>query len=334
MTAVALFAAGAAALALVSVDVLMTTLKAGAGAGPMTRSLLAGIWRVLLRLHRRDTGSRLMTAAGPGLLVLTVLVWVLFLWGGWSLIFLAGGDPVEQSSTGAPADAAETVYYVGFTVFTLGVGDFVATSSAWRLVSDVATFSGLFLVTLAITYLLSVVSAVVSRRALAIRIHSLGNSATDMLSEGWSDGQFSSAFVQHLVALAGDIAENAQQHLAYPVLNFFHSGAVSTSAPVALAQLDEAMLLAGAAVAPSARPATSAVLPVRRAIDHYLSAAMGIHGGRHPAQPPPVPSLAGLTGSGIPVVDQAELDRHAGEESAHRCRLMGFVHDDGWSWHR
>ncbi|RBY91948.1 hypothetical protein DQ237_19245 [Blastococcus sp. TF02-8] len=47
-------------------------------------------------------------------------------------------------------------------------------------------FSGLFVVTLSITYLLAVVSAVVDRRALATHVHALGRSGGDVLVTGWS----------------------------------------------------------------------------------------------------------------------------------------------------
>jgi len=114
-------------------------------------------------------------------------------------------------------------YFTGFLVVTLGTGDFVASTSWWRVLTDVAAFSGLFLVTLAITYLTSVVSAVVARRTLAIHVNALGGSATDILARGWDGERFSPGFTQHLVMLTDKLTMSAEQHLAYPVLHYFHT---------------------------------------------------------------------------------------------------------------
>ncbi|WP_432534675.1 hypothetical protein [Kineococcus arenarius] len=62
-------------------DALATTVRVE-GAGPLTRFVLSGAWRLLLRLHRDDTGSRSLSNAGPVLLLSTVVVWVLILWSG------------------------------------------------------------------------------------------------------------------------------------------------------------------------------------------------------------------------------------------------------------
>ncbi len=80
MVAVAL---GAALVLGVFVDVLATTLTLGQGAGWLTRRLLAWLWGGALRLRPRGSRSRLLSNAGPALLVLTVLIWVLATWAGW-----------------------------------------------------------------------------------------------------------------------------------------------------------------------------------------------------------------------------------------------------------
>ncbi len=85
-----------------------------------------------------------------------------------------------------------------------------------------ASCSGLVLVTLAITYRLAVVSAVVSRRSLAIRIHCLGTSGADIVTSGWWAGQFSAAFGQHLIGLGAvrrgeQVGEASSCHAGRPV---------------------------------------------------------------------------------------------------------------------
>jgi len=327
----ALFA-GAAIIVLVFLDALATTLLVGAGAGPLTRRVAGLAWRGLLRLHRRDSESVMLSAAPVVLLIGTVLSWVAGLWGGWVLVLLGGDDVVLDSTTRAPAATVDLVYYVGFTVFTLGVGDFVASTSTWRVTTSVASFTGLFLITLAITYLISVVSAVVARRALAIRINALGGTASEIVAHGWTGEGFSSAFVQQLVALTGQLAATAEQHLAYPVLHYFHSRDRDTSAPIAVAKLDEAMMILAQALAPSAQPDRSAVQPVRDVIDRYLTTASATSAMPRRPDPPAAPDLGPIVAAGIPVVPATEFARRVEEQSARRRSLHELVNSDGWSW--
>jgi hypothetical protein len=317
----------------VLLDVLTTTLTLGQGAGPLTRWLVGRLWRGLLRLRPRGSRSRLLSNAGPALLVLTVLVWVVTTWVGWWLVFLASGS-VEASDTGARASAWDVAYFAGFAVFTLGVGDFVADSPGWRVMAAVASFGGLALITLAITYLLSVVSAVVSRRALVTQISGLGPTAGDIVTAGWSGGAFSPAFTQHLVGLVPPLATVVQQHFAYPVLHYFRSRSPEESAPVAIAVLDDALLLLDAAVDPGVAPERSAVEPVRRAIDRYIRTVGGTPAPRSDDAPPPPPAVEPLLRAGVPLRPGAILRERLGTETDRRRRLQQLVHDAGWSWPR
>lgn len=325
------FVAGCALVVLVFVDALVTTLFVAKGAGPLTRRFAGLLWRGLLRFHRRDSHARWLTVGGPVLLIATVMAWVIALWAGWVLVFL-GSHAVVNDSSGAPAGLVDVVYFTGFLVFTLGTGDFVAVAPLWRLVTDVAAFSGLFLVTLSITYLISVVSAVVSRRTLAIHVSALGDSAAQILTLGWNGERFSPELSQQLVTLTDKVTTIAEQHLAYPVLHYFHTPDRSTSAPIGLAHLEDAMLMLTYAVAPAARPDTAAVRPLRTVIDRYVTTASATSALPEPGEPPPVPSLRPLSATTIPVVAETEFQQSVAKEAQRRKALCRLVHGDGWSW--
>lgn len=317
-------------LVLVFADAFMTTLTLTAAAGPLTNRALALCWRGLLRLHRRDRESRLLTAAGTMLLTMTVLTWVLGLWLGWALVF-AGSGAVQESGTGARAGALDLLYFSGLTVFTLGSGDVVAASPGWRLVSALASFSGLFLVTLAITYLISVVAAVVHRRSLAIQIRGLGDEAQSIVRSGWHGSGFSPIFEQQLIALVPVVVVSSEQHLAYPVLHYFHSPTRSLSTPLAVATLDDALLLMSTAVAEECRPDHNAVVPLRSAIWRYVETASTI-GPTPDADVPPTPGTRALAAAGIPLVAEHELAAEFAEEGHRRALLNRLVVSDGWTW--
>ena len=321
---------GAALVLFVAVDAFTTTLTVGAGAGPMTDAVTRAAWRLCLAVHRRNRDRSWLRFAGPVLLLLTVLLWVLVLWAGWSLMLLGSGA-VESSSTGQTAGVVDVIYYAGFTLFTLGVGDFVATTPAWRVLTAVASYNGLFLITLGITYLLSVVGAAVGRRALALRIRSLGHSSGEIVARGWTGQSFSSAFVQQLVAVSGEVATLAEQHLAYPVLHYFHTDARHTASSLAIAQLDDAMLLLREGVAAGARPDQSVTAPVQELVGRYLTTvSRSVVVGR--SETPPAPSLAELTAAGLPVVATAEFTEAVTRQGDRRRELMRLVDNDGWSW--
>ncbi|HEX2174917.1 MAG TPA: potassium channel family protein [Nocardioidaceae bacterium] len=324
--------AGVVLVVLVFADALATTMVVAAGAGPLTRRVAGLLWRAMLRLHRRDSRSLLLTVTGPMLLVTTVLLWVTGLWAGWVLVFVGATDVVVDARTGAPAGFWDVVYYTGFTSFTLGTGDYVAATPGWRVVSAIASFTGLFLVTLAITYLISVVSAVVARRALAVAITALGTTADNVVLGGWTGHGFSSSYTQHLVTLTEKLAAAAQQHLAYPVLNYFHSRHREPSAPVALARLEDAMLLLTAAVEPSARPHPAAVEPLRYVLERYITAAAATSSLPRRTEPPPAPSLRPLMAGGVPVVPEEQFQDAVAQQSHRRTALRRLVNGDGWSW--
>ncbi|WP_435746437.1 ion channel [Nocardioides sp. SYSU DS0663] len=330
MLDVVLLVAGALLLVAVLGDALVTTLATSAGAGPLTSLVLGGLWRGMLKLHRQDQGSSFLTAAGPIVLICTVLTWVGILWAGWTLVFL-GSDAIVDASSKRPADVADVVYYAGFTVFTLGTGDFVATTPVWRIATAVASFCGLFLVTLAITYLLSVLSAVVARRALAVQIHGLGSSPAGIVAQGWTGEGFGSMFQQQLVSLGASVAVSAEQHLAYPVLHYFHSSSRQLAAPVAIAHLDDALTILHEAIAPAQRPERSAVVPLRSSVARYLSTASDT-AWVPDADPPPAPDVGELTAAGVPILDGARTGEVFRRHDERRASLHRLVLSDGWSW--
>lgn len=63
-----------------TLDLLWTTLWVEGRAGPLTSRLMARIWQVLRKIGGRN--SRILTVSGPLIFVLTLIVWIILLWGG------------------------------------------------------------------------------------------------------------------------------------------------------------------------------------------------------------------------------------------------------------
>ena len=323
----ALIAAGILLLALVAVDVLKTTL--GNGGGPFTIRFTGLAWSALLRLHR-GRHHRLLAWGGVLIMFGAVVLWTVVLWGGWTLLFLGGHIAVVEAQTRQPADLWHHIYFTGTTLFTLGPGDYLGDRTAWQILTAVAAYSGLFVITLAITYLTPVVQAATQKRQIAVQILSLGGTPCGLILDAW-DGHDCHSLGQYLPPLATELTKLEQRHLAYPVLHYFHSLKPEEAASLRVAALDEALtILEHGLAAPDCLPPRQC-RPVRRVITRLLETLDGAHIAAD-EEVPPIPSLAPLRAQGIPVVDDATFEARVAPLEPRRRLLAGLVTSDGWSW--
>lgn len=315
---------GAALLGTVAYDALSTTLVTTSAAGPLTSRVARWAWALAGRTAR--PGSALMRMTGPLVLVLTVCVWLLLLWGGWTLIFSASPQAVLSSPGGEVADGWSRVYFTGFTVFTLGVGDFAPNGATWQVLTSVAVVSGLALTTLAITYLVPVVTAVTARRTQARTIAALGSTPQDIVVAAWRNGSFS-YLDQQLPRLAEQILLTAARHLSYPVLHYFHSATPETDLGVQLHALDEAVTILDVGVPEPSRPHPLALATFRQATTNLLdNLSLEVAPTRSTA---PV-DLGPLRAAGIPTVDDATFAARLDRVAEHRRRLTAFAEESPW----
>lgn len=343
-----LFAAGALVVALTLFDALRTTIAVGGG-GPLTNRLAHDLWEGALRWHRRrrregregdGSSHALLARMGPLILLCIVVGWIVLLSVGYLMLYSAEPGSVVSAKTGAPASFWERLYFTGFTVSTLGIGDFVPKGAPARVLTVFASLSGLFVVTLAITYLIGVISAVVAKRRLAASIAGLGMTPEEILQAGW-DGKSLASLEQPLVSLAEAVEAHAQRHLAYPVLHFFHSAEPRKAVGPRVAALSEALRLMRA-MPEETRPPPASTHAARSAIDGFLGTLRSSFVPRGEGLDAPARRNTGetLRNAGLPVSDASARD-HAGddsegdtggEEERRRHLLRALVKDDGWTW--
>ena len=315
-------------LLLATYDALRTTIAPTGGAGPLTRLLSHLLWRTVLTLAPGPRAGIIGTA-GTLVLLVSVAVWVLLLWGGWSLVFGSDPDGIGRSS-GERAGVWDVIYFTGFTLFTLGVGDLFPLTPVWQVLTPVVTLHGLFLLTLSITYLVSVMSAAVDRRSQAASLWALGGSATGIVSAGWHLHSFE-ALERDLQSLTSELMRTAERHPTYPALNYFHTGEVRTDFRARIAALDDAATLLLHAVAPHARPSTGSLRSLQRVIDDLLESA-GHSDDDAEGEPPPVPDLTPLVAVDVPMVPVMEVNRAFAGLAQRRRRLLNNVTEVGWDW--
>lgn len=324
-------AAGAALLIFIFVDVILTTIHVGGG--PITRLLVGRLWRLARATHHRSRGShRAMGIAGLACVLLTVWLWVLGLWMGWWLVFMGDPHAVLDAQLRTPVGSVERLYFTGFTVFTLGNGELIPSGRFWQITTAIASFSGFFLVTFVVTYLMPVVQAASQHRALANRITAIGANPTEILASSFEEGAFDTLWRQ-LDSVLDQVSTIAQQHRAYPVLHFFHPRDARSSAAVALARLNEALWIVELGLVDErTAPPISLVRQYRRLLDQFVI-SLGIE--RHDDETsPPLPAFTLLTREGIEL-DETSAIREAFDDERvvrQRCLMHALVHAHGWPW--
>jgi len=320
---------GTAILVLVFLDALWTTLWVDSGAGPLTARLTTWSWTGYRRLVGKRNDRRL-SLFGPFILILSLTVWVALLWIGWALVFAGDERALIHAQDRTPADRSDRLYFVGYMIFTSGNGDFVPEGDGWQIAAALANATGMILITLSITYLLSVVSAVVSKRAFASQVTGLGSCAEAFVRSGWN-GRDLRALDLPLGGIASSLAVLAQQYEAYPVLQYYHGAKAGRSPIVAVAVLDEALTLMRYGVAEAARPNPAVLQSARAAVASLLETMPNAFIEDSPSAPPP-PPLEKLAQDGLPVASADEFAAHLATLSQRRRSLLGLLLNDGWVW--
>ncbi len=157
------------------IDFLWTTLWLESGAGPITRCLSAWLWKGFRKIS--GDHAKVLSTAGPLLLCLTLVIWIILFWDGWFLIFSSDPHSLMDTQTKEPASLSDRIYFTGYVMFTLGNGDLAPNGDLWKLVTVIETAHGLLTITFSVTYLISVLSAVNQKRSFAQGVLSVGRGA-------------------------------------------------------------------------------------------------------------------------------------------------------------
>ena len=179
---VLLFILGLLLVLLSLVDALWTALWVDGGAGPVTDQITNGVWWVMRKLIRTKRNYRL-SLAGPIIQTMTVFVWVGLLWVGWLLMYSAGPASLVYARTPEPQSATliDRIYFVAFTISTMGNGDIYPSRGGWEIAASLTSLSGMLLITMVVSFLLSVIGGVTTKQSLASQITGLGNSAEEFV---------------------------------------------------------------------------------------------------------------------------------------------------------
>ena len=321
-------AVGVLLLASVIVDLLWTTLWVEGGAGPLTSLLMAWTWRTLRQFGESD--SRVLTLSGPIILVAGLAMWIILLWGGWTLIFVSGESSIIDTLNRGPISWSDWVYFSGYTIFTLGNGDFAPQEGIWQVMTALATASGMLFVTLSVTYVLNVLSAVTQKRSFASGVSGLGEYGTEILFTSWNGEEFEGLDLP-LNTFTTQLNTLTSNHKAYPILHYFHSKQTGQSPTVSAAILDETLSLLQFGLSKRSHPSNTILKNARSSVESYLETLQNSFIEPADRSPSP-PDLNPLCERGLPAVSYEEFSATLTGIKQRRQTLLGLVESNEREW--
>ena len=301
------------------VDVFMTVFMIGGGAGPQSRVLADRAWRLALRVHspRSARSHSWLRAAGPLILLLVLLAWVLELTLAWALVFVprafvSSGDVdfLDRLEFGAKAVIGRTGNSPALSV----AGD------GWESVQALAGLSGVTLVSVGLAYVLPILGAVAHKRSIAATIHTLGDGVDEMRALGRTRG--GSSFELHLVSLIPSISLCAERHRSYPVLHYFHSRDRHAALAPAIAKV---ALLTRGDLDEADKVDATVVMPLDRAIANLLDALCTMGLERYAED-------LGRLDDGLEAIRLEPWSASSSAPVPTTGWLEAYVAFDGWSW--
>jgi hypothetical protein len=231
---------GIVLLALVFYDIYSTILRATKHPGPFSEFINRGLWWLASRSTRklnRRLRHRILSSVGPLLMPFLIGFFILMLMTGFALIYL----PQMESGFKVADETQHSLifrafYFSGITLLTIGYGDILPISGFARIVAVVEGASGIAIITLSITYLLTVYGALERKRAVALKFYHQARKGADIpgfLSNHFSRGRFYS-LPEFLREVTHDLQELLESHIEHPVIHYFHPVEVYKGLPRAL----------------------------------------------------------------------------------------------------
>ncbi len=323
------FILGVILLIITATDLINTSLSAR-GAGFITKRLSKTIWTVLLAIHKK-TGSRKPLELGGAFILVAILIsWLLLIWTSASLLFISKPDSLMNVESNSSTTIIDKIFYTGYTLSTLGLGDIEPDGPFWDILTAILSFTGLILISIAITYLIPVVSAEIIKRRISVYITTLGCSAEDILMNYWNGENFKE-LEQPFISLTDTIILHAQNHKAYSVLHFFHSSDKKEAFVLNLTNLDEALTVLLHEIPAEQQPSFNVLMGLRRAITSYLVTLPEVFITKGD-ETPPLPELSALETKGIKLIQGKTADLAYETLKSRRRLLLSLIKDDGWKW--
>lgn len=313
---------GVILLLAVSFDFFYTTLS-GNGAAYLTYavSALAHKWQMLLF---KIFGRKIFALSGMFINLSVLFAWILLIWFALFLIFSSNPQAIINSE-GEMASPIERLYFTGYVLSTLGVGNLFPDSSFFQIITSVFSFFGFIFFTLSLTYLISVFAAIMQKRSLSFFINKLGNSPSAVVNQITS--QEKTFTFQQIMVIQQMIETHATHHQAYPVLHYYINVDRPSSLSINIAILDEAISI----ILTNEKEKTlqHELMPLRQSINQFLKHLQSKY--HILSEPNRVAEIDWNKHELPPGSLKLELE----EDELHKRRQIidGLLATEGYSWH-
>src|SRR5947209_4300037 len=128
-------------------DMVWTTLSASETG--LVSLAVVYVFKYVSYICRTHLGAHwILQGIGVMTFLATICMWYLLTWMSLALIFLTVEGSLISSYTNNPATFFQTIYFTGYTFFTLGLGDFRPTSNFFMLYTAFVSGCGIFLVSI------------------------------------------------------------------------------------------------------------------------------------------------------------------------------------------
>lgn len=141
--------------------------------GVISPKIHRAIWNVIIAASVRYGRLRrsLLALAGPIMLAVTFLFWMVLFTVGFALIYVPFLDSFRAEGALLPLGFIDALYYSGVTGTVLGFGDLTPTNDIAKILSFTQSGIGFALLTVVISYLINVLTSVAERDALAVNLY-------------------------------------------------------------------------------------------------------------------------------------------------------------------
>lgn len=326
------FSVGLFVVLITTYDFFYTTLSSN-GAGFITHHITQCIWAFFLRISKLLGDKGILKLSGFTIMLFLFSMWIMLLWAGLFLMLLSEEFSVLTSSKELSASLLDKFYYSGYVLSTMGNGDFKPGAKLWQVITAIFSFAGFIFITTGISYIISVSSAIINKRTLSLTISNLGNTPQQILLNTWNGNDFS-RLLSYIPQLQQQINRHTQNHMAFPVLHFFHTGRKKDAIAINIANLDEALsiILLFGKHDKTNQMLRKDVHPLRDALYFYLTSLKGPFIQAADSEQA-YPNLSSLGRMPIELsISAGEIKNNYDTIKQRRMLLSGLLQNGGWNW--
>lgn len=265
------------------------------------------------------------------LIVSIIVIWIVLIWFSCFLIFMSEADSIIESTTKLNASTLDKFYFTGYTLSTLGPGDYMPNGDIWKLFTNLCSFFGFFLISICITYIVPLVNNITTAKALSLKISGLGESVNEILTNSYNGKNFQELTSQ-FSSLSDEILTYTTNHLAYPILHQVHNSNREENIILKLASLDETLNVFIYLIPDKYNKHPLGLQQVRRAINTYLKTLKNLKPSK---EAPPIPdfnTLKKVVPIGFVTTNSNQMQILYTQIELRRKLHKSNLENDGWKW--